>query len=560
MQDQVVGSPAAEIEDDQPVRGTGSGRRCRPAGATGRPRAAMEARGLCRSPSEGARGSVARGQCHEIRGGQQKRPELGQAREMLPPLTRHDIQVLRRAGVSQEKVAVITGTSIRTVRRVEDEPPVAEIEEKPERSKRRWGRPSKAAPFRAFVVEVLAKEPDLMSLEILRRARIKGYTGRKSALYALIASMRPRKQKPVVRFEGLPGEFSQHDFGQVDVRFINGTIRRVHFFASRLKYSRFVQVTLVPNEAVESLARTLVDHFVAMGGIPLVAVFDRPKTVALKWRKDGTVTEWNPIFAYVALELGLGVELCWPYQPRQKGSVENLVGWVKGSFFKQRRFVDDEDLHQQLAEWHTEVNTQTPSRATGVIPAVRLAEERLRPLKVAPQELALRYPVYVGPTGYVLFDTNLYAMPAEAMGLAGTLFLYRDRVRIVAGRHEATHQRLRVRHCRSTLPEHRVNHLAAVSGKRGKRYLKRQHLLELGPVAHAYLTDLVARRPYSWASDVDELHDYLQAFGKARLTLALDRALAGRTFGAEYVAHFLGDPDLDAHLFKHHPEQQELLQ
>jgi hypothetical protein len=132
---------------------------------------------------------------------------------MLPPLTRHDIQVLRRAGVSQEKVAVITGTSIRTVRRVEEEPPVAQIEERRKCSERRLGRPSKAAPFHAFVVEVLAKEPDLMSLEILRRARLKGYTGHKSALYSLIASVRPRKQKPVVRFEGLPGEFSQHDFG-----------------------------------------------------------------------------------------------------------------------------------------------------------------------------------------------------------------------------------------------------------------------------------------------------------------------------------------------------------
>lgn len=80
----------------------------------------------------------------------------------------------------------------------------------------------------------------------------------------------------------------------------------------------------MPDESVETLTRTLVDHFAAIGGIPLVAVFDRPKTVALSWRKDGTVTEWNPTFAYVALELGVGVEVCWPYQPNQKGSVENL--------------------------------------------------------------------------------------------------------------------------------------------------------------------------------------------------------------------------------------------
>jgi hypothetical protein len=28
-----------------------------------------------------------------------------------------------------------------------------------------------------------------------------------------------------------------------------------------------------------------------------LAVFDRPKTVALAWRRDGVVTEWNPTFA-----------------------------------------------------------------------------------------------------------------------------------------------------------------------------------------------------------------------------------------------------------------------
>lgn len=53
------------------------------------------------------------------------------------------------------------------------------------------------------------------------------------------------------------------------------------------------------------------------------------------------MTEWNSSFAQVMLELGVGVELCWPYAGNQKGSVESLVKWVKGSFFKQRRFADE---------------------------------------------------------------------------------------------------------------------------------------------------------------------------------------------------------------------------
>ena len=48
------------------------------------------------------------------------------------------------------------------------------------------------------------------------------------------------------------------------------------------------------------------------------------------------------------LDLGLGIGVCWPLPQGRKGAVENLVGWVKGSFFKQRRFVDEEDLRHQL--------------------------------------------------------------------------------------------------------------------------------------------------------------------------------------------------------------------
>jgi transposase len=169
----------------------------------------------------------------------------------------------------------------------------------------------------------------LRSVELLHRARLAGYTGGKSAVYALAQTLRVRAVTPLVRFEGLAGEFSQHDFGEVWVTYQDGTETKVHFFASRLKYSRWIEVTLVPDERVETLVRALVEHLDAFGGIPLVTVFDRPKTIALKWGRDGVVTEWNPTFAGVALDLSVGVEVCWPYRPQEKGSVENLVGWVK---------------------------------------------------------------------------------------------------------------------------------------------------------------------------------------------------------------------------------------
>jgi transposase len=236
---------------------------------------------------------------------------------MIDMLKRHEIQVLRAAGHSLPDVARRAGVGVRSVQRVDAEVPVSSVDNEAERARREVGRPSKAERFRSFVVEQLTKEPELLSLEILRRVKLDGYTGGKSALYELVHSIRPKHVRLMTRFEGLPGEFSQHDFGQVDVRFLNGTKKRVHFFGSRLKYSRWTEVSLVPNEQVETLVRVMVDHFAAIGGIPLLAVFDRPKTIALSWGRDGQVTEWNPTFAGVALDLGLGIELCWPHSPQQ---------------------------------------------------------------------------------------------------------------------------------------------------------------------------------------------------------------------------------------------------
>lgn len=282
-----------------------------------------------------------------------------------------------------------------------------------------------------------------------------------------------------------------------------------------------------------------------------MAVFDRPRTIAQKWRKDGTVVDWNPVFRDAVFEVG--VELCWPHSPEQKGSAENLVKWVKGSFFKQRRFHDDADLQQQLREWHVEVNDLRPTRATGVIPAHRLADERPRPraLKVTPDTLAIRVPAWVSPTGTVVHDAHSYVMPPEACGQPATLYLYRDRVRIVAGRHAVEYERRCGPAEPSTMPELRAARLAHVHGTRGKRYLKRQDFLDTGPAAAANLTEVVHRRPRAWYQEVDDLHDLLQAVGPDVLRAALTRAVREQIFGAEYVGHFVREAVVT-------PRQEEL--
>ncbi len=465
---------------------------------------------------------------------------------MLTLLKRHQVQTLLAAGHDQIEVADLAGVSVRSVRRVAAEPAVEHVDDRQERTQRGIGRPSKVAPFRTLVQELVERVDEetrapLKSVEILRRARLDGYEGGKSAIYELIAELRPHGTAMMMRFEGLPGEFSQHDFGEVRITYLDGSREVIRFFCSRLKWSRWAIVDVVPNQVAETLIRALADHFVAFGGVTLCAVFDRPKTVALKWAKNGEVTEWNPIFAYAALELGFTAEVCWPRRPNQKGSIENLVGWVKGSFFKQRRFHDREDLQTQLRQWLDEVNNERPSRATGEIPQQRRQQElpRLRPLRVSPDRLALRIPIQVSVTAEVSFDGRSYAMPPEAVGMSGTLFLYRDHVRIVAGRYQAQHPRYIAKGTVSRQPEHRAAQLAAISGKRGRRYLQREHLLETGEAALQFLMELVHRAPHSWFGEVEILHDLLQQHGPKTLDRAFQAAVGAHTCTAEYVGRCL---------------------
>jgi transposase len=453
-------------------------------------------------------------------------------------MKRHEIQVLRAAGHTQKDVAERTDASERSVRRIEGEAPVLAADETTAAA-RGVGRPSRALPFLPLVREILADDPDLLTVEILRRAREKGYTAGKTALYELVASVREKTKKPIVRFEGLAGEFSQHDFGEVKVRYVSGELEKLTFFASKLKYSRFAHVVVVKDQRVEALVRALLQGYEAFGGVPLVSVFDNPKTIVLSHRGDEI--EWNSTFAQAVLDVRVGPELCFPRRPNQKGSVEKLVGWVKNSFFKVRRFQDREDVVRQLVEWLEEVNTRRPSRATGEIPIVRLAaeRERFRPLRIDSANYALRFPIVVGPTGLVEHDGYRYSMSPRTIGIPGTLFLYRERVRIVAAHYEAEHPRFPEHGRTSYRPEDRASTLASVSGERARLYMKRQALLELGGVAEQFLTEVVHSRRRTWRGDVERLYDLLVHDGPQRLLAAMERAHADGLFGAEYVVEAL---------------------
>jgi hypothetical protein len=100
--------------------------------------------------------------------------------------------LLRRHG--PRAVVRLTGVSLSSVKRIAKEADVFHLDDAAERKRRGIGRPSKVQRFRLSIAEILAQNPDIRSIEILRRVRLMGYPGGKTALYALVATLRAEPQ------------------------------------------------------------------------------------------------------------------------------------------------------------------------------------------------------------------------------------------------------------------------------------------------------------------------------------------------------------------------------
>lgn len=431
-------------------------------------------------------------------------------------------------GMHQHVVAEKLGIDLSSVERIlrEPVPTPEEVASGKWTAGPRRGRPSLAEPYRDRIVALLAEEEELPGVEVFRRALGWGYTGKRSALYELIAAVRPPpKKEPIVRFEGMPGEFAQFDFGEAWVKFSDGQRRKVIFFAGRLKFSRFVQVVIVPNQRAETLIRSLLTCLVAFGGAPKEWVFDNPKTVRIS--PIGVEPPvLHPWLRELSADMNVLPTLCAPASGNQKGSVENLVGFVKKNFLFARKFDDVDDLHRQLADWHQEVNHERPCDATKIIPEVRRQEElgwlRKRPVHHAPADHPLKESVTISPMATVRFLGTPYAAPPERIGATVTLL-------VRAGHVDIELDGERWRHVRSDhtpevqrLPELNRAMLVVIHGRRKHNYFKRQCLLELGSEAHDFMEQLIHRHVGgTWSPVVNDLFDLMQDHSATAMRIAL---------------------------------------
>lgn len=162
-----------------------------------------------------------------------------------------------------------------------------------------------------------------------------------------------------------------------------------------------------------------------------------------------------------------------------------------------------------------EVNTVRPCDATGVIPAVRLAEEaarlRTRPVQGRPEDWAIAATATVTPMGTISINGTSYSATDTKLGAPATVHIRAKRLDIDVSGERCVHVREDHTGEVRRLAVHRESVLAALHGKRKLTMFRRQCLLELGQPAWLFLGELIHIEPCGrWERPCEDLFDLLR--------------------------------------------------
>jgi transposase len=335
------------------------------------------------------------------------------------------VRALAADGLSQREIAARLGINRRTVARMvaADEPP----------RYRRASAGSQLDPLELVLRRLLEEWPQIKAPRVTEILRVDyGYTGSERLVRARLQELRVRPVRPAQRTGYRPGQVLQLDWAEMPTRpVVAGRERRVYALLASLPYSGAQTVFFSLDLTVESFLEGHVRAFEWLGGVPRECVYDNLRSVVARREREQVV--WSARFLHLRGHYGFHATACTPATPREKGSVEAAVRYLKSGFWPARRFLSLSELDEQYADWRDRVCNQR-THATRRVPVdERLAEERaaLRPLPPTRFDWAGHRTTRVPLDGYLRHGGCFYRAPERLVHERVELRFDRDEVWIV---------------------------------------------------------------------------------------------------------------------------------
>jgi transposase len=323
---------------------------------------------------------------------------------MLKVEDRFMIKDMYRRGISISEIARQTGHDRKTIRSILNGP----VNPPPQKRKERTKKLDAFVPY----LEQRIAEGVLNCNKLFDEIRRQGYEGGKSLVKTFVQPHREaRRQEATVRFETLPGEQAQVDWGHFGYIQHHGRRRKLYGFVMTLGWSRASYLEFTVSADAAWWLRCHVHAFRYFGGIPRVVLHDNLKTAVLERDADGTI-HWNPRYLDFADYYGFTPKACQPYRAQTKGKVESGVRYVRGNFWPGLKFVDLADLNEQAWDWLDTTANVRVHGTTGEVPFSRLPLEPLQPLDGKPDyDTSLTTFRRATKDCLVSYDGNYYSVP-----------------------------------------------------------------------------------------------------------------------------------------------------
>jgi transposase len=399
-------------------------------------------------------------------------------------------------------------------------------------------RPSKLDPFKEEINRLLQIDPKASAAVILQRIAPLGFDGRMTILKDYLHSLRGRlKQKEAfIRFESLPGEQCQVDWGHFGSIVYGDTKRKLYCLAVLECHSRLLYLEFTHSQRQETLHRCLLNAFRFFKGTPKELVTDNMLTSVTE--RIGPLIRFNEAFLDFLRPFAIVPRACNPRSPHEKGKVEKgVIHYIRHNFWPLRSFSDLFDLQPQADHWRDTIANVRIHGTTGQRPIERFQVQALRALPGVLPDCRDTAPARVYSDFSIRFDANTYTVPPWAIDKqvivkadhrALTIYL-KDKV-------IATHTRSYKRKERVELPAHKEAAL------RQKRKLWRSDLVQafisLGEEAKAYI-EYLSDTHEPLKKNLEKLLALKDEYGPYALIEAIKRASIHRAYGAHYIENIL---------------------
>jgi transposase len=397
--------------------------------------------------------------------------------------------------------------------------------------------PSKIDPYKAFIVETLARYPRLRATRLAEMLRARGYPGSVVQVRRFAATVRraPRAEA-FLRRQTLPGEEAQVDWAHFGTLRVGRATRPLVCFVMVLGWSRALYARFFHDLTTPTFLAGHTRAFDVLGGVPRVVLYDNLKSAVVE--RVGDHIRFNDDLLQLAAHYHFEPRPCAPYRGNEKGKVERAIRYLRDSFFAARQFADLADLNRQLDLWIADVAHRRPApgdaEGRSVAALLELERPKLLPLPPAPLPVERVVQLRSGKTPYLRFDLNDYSIPHTLVQAPLVLRASDDLIRIFddKGAVVAEHARSFDSGQAIEIPEH----LAAL--RREKRHAHELHgrddLCRKCPSADALLGVLL-ERGRTMAPEIRALHKLCDRHGAVAVETAIKQCLASDLCSAQSV-------------------------